>query len=483
MLKVCLIYFDINTGYYPGFHHGLAYIIGTLKADNHEVELCHLVKEIDIAETIKYLERSAPDIIGLSFTTNQIKYVRLLFKTVKLSAKLVVAGGVHCTLLKEDIFNEFPEIDGICIGEGELPLKNLCQKIDNDESYITSPSFYFRTKDGIVENPILPLRDIDNLALPDYTLFDYNEIISENGDCFPILLGRGCPYNCHYCCNHVLRQVYPNKNKYVRFPSVTRSIAIIENDLSIYPNARKIAFADDTFTLDKDWLFDFCNIYKRKIDLPFLCNARVETISDQVVQCLKYAGCVSIDFGVESGNEWLRKHILNRRHSNEQIRKAFHVTEKYGIKRFSFNVVGLPFETKEMAKDTLNLNSELRPNFGKCFYFFPFPGTMLHHLCAKYDLILDKTDAVSGYLESPSLKEVFMSHKETKKQFELMNLFFYTRLLFSKIRIPILVEKWVLIIVCLFNKPISYFLDPTVTNKNISGVRKAMRKLAKRYLR
>lgn len=482
MAKVCLLYFDLNTGYYPSFHHGLAFLIGTLKNNNHTVVLRHLTSAKDLDLAARFLEKENLDLVALSFTSNQKKYVGRFLTMADLSAQLIIAGGVHCTLLKEDVFREFPKIQGICIGEGEFALNDLCQRLDNKEKYTATPSFYFNTRDGIVKNPILPLQNIDVLSLPYYNLFNYDKIISENGDCFPMMLGRGCPYSCHYCCNHAIRLAYPNKNKYVRFPTVQHAIKIIKNNLSLYPNTRKINFADDTFTLNKEWLSEFCAIYKTEIGLPFICNARVETISEQVVGDLKYSGCVSVDFGVESGNEWLREHVLNRKHSNERIQEAFGMTEKYGINRFSFNIVGLPFETKEMAKDTLNLNMKLKPNFGKCFYFYPYPGTILYQLCLNYDL-LDNTDFVSGYLESPSLKELFMPHKEIRKQFELMNLFFYARLLFSRIKIPVLLEKFLLKIIFLFRRPIASLLDPTTTNGSIIKFRKQLRKLAKKYLR
>ena len=481
MAKVCLIYFDLNTGYYPSFHHGLAYIIGTLKNDDHEVALFHLKNEKDFDMATHFLNKEDLDLVGLSFATNQKKYVRRFLTITDLSEKLTVAGGVHSTLLKENIFKEFPEIDGICIGEGEFPLKDLCQKLDNNEDYLNSPSFYFKTKDRIIKNPTLLLQHIDNLSLPNYTLFDYDKIVSENGDCFPMMIGRGCPYSCHYCCNHAIRRVYPNKNMYVRFPTVPHTIKIIKNNLSIYPNTRRIAFADDTFTLNRKWLVEFCDIYKKEIDIPFTCNARVETISEQVVRHLKYAGCVSIDFGVESGNEWLRNHILNRKHSNTQIIKAFRVTRQNNIKSFSFNMVGLPFETAKMVKDTIKLNFEIQPNFGKCFYFYPYPGTILYQLCSDYNLFLDEAESVSGYLETPSLKEIYLSHKETKKHFELMNLFFYSRLLFSKIKIPLLLEKIILKLIFLMSEPISYLLNPTSNNRNLF-VFKMIRGLAKKYL-
>ena len=147
------------------------------------------------------------------------------------------------------------------------------------------------------------------------------------------------------------------------------------------------------------------------------------------------------------------------------------------------NIVGLPFETKRMAKDTLNLNIEIQPNFGKCFYFYPYPGTKLHEICLKHDLLLDEIDSASGYLESPSLKEVFMSHKEMKKYFDLMGLFFYSQLLLFKINIPLLFKKLFLKVVFLLGKPILIFFDPLTSKRGLNKVRSTMRKVAMRYLR
>lgn len=483
MANICFVYFDLHTGYYPSFHHGLAYIIGTLKAENHKISLSHLTDENAFGETINLLKKESPDLIGLSFTTNQKKYVRYLCNEGKLSARLIIVGGVHCTLVGEEIFKEFPEIDGICIGEGENPLKELCKRLDKDEDYLSIPSFYFRTKNGVVKNPISPLQDMDNFALPDYTLFNYNKIVKDSGECFPMMLSRGCPYNCHYCCNHVFKQIYPNKDKYVRFPSIHRAKTIIRNNLNLYPKTQKIVFADDTFTLNKKWLFNFCDSYRKEISLPFLCNARVETIDESVAQCLKDAGCISIDFGVESGNEWLRKNILNRKHSNKKIKEAFDISKRHGIKTFSFNIVGLPFETRDMARDTLSLNLDLNPNFGMSFYFYPYPGSKLYQMCLDFDLLLDNFDSVSGYLEAASLKEVFMSHKEMKKYFELLQTFFYLRLILSKLKVPNFFEKVLIKLVLLMRKPILVFLDPTTSNKTILKVRGLIRRFAMRYLR
>jgi anaerobic magnesium-protoporphyrin IX monomethyl ester cyclase len=480
MTNITFIYFDLHTGYYPSLHHGLAYIVGALKKEGHNVSLCHLREEDDLDKAVRFIKNEKPDIVGLSFTTNQKKYVRRFLQINNISVRLIVAGGVHCTLVGDEIFDDFPAVDGICVGEGELPLKELCRRLGNGDDFLSTPSFLFKTKNGIVKNPVSPLQGVDSLPYPDYTLFDYEKIISDNGQCFPMMLSRGCPFNCHYCCNHAFREIYPNKSDYVRSPTVQHSINLIKSNLLLYPKTEKIIFADDTFTLNKNWLSDFCEAYDEEIGLPFLCNARVETINEHVMQSLKKGGCKSIDYGVESGSEWIRKNVLNRKHSNKKIKEVFETTRKHGIKSFSFNIVGLPFETREMAESTLNLNLELQPDFGKCFYFYPYPKSKIHQLCLDYGLLLDDLEYVSGYLEAPSVKEIFMSHKEIEKYFELMQSFFYARLLFSKLRIPLFAEKILIKIVFLLRRPI---LDILVLKNNKMGLRKILRMFAIKYLR
>jgi radical SAM superfamily enzyme YgiQ (UPF0313 family) len=483
MAKLHFIYFDLHTGYYPSLHHGLAYLIGMLKEAKHDVFLEHLICEADVEKAAERVKEGAPDILALSFTTNQKKYVHGFMDKAKTFSGCIIAGGVHCTLVGEEIFKEFPRISAICVGEGEAPLKEFCARFDKRESLLSTPSFYFKTEKDIVKNELAPLKDIDALSFPDYSLFDYRKIIAESGQCFPMMISRGCPYNCHYCCNHVFKGIYPNKNKYVRFPQISYAISVIKMNLQLYPDAEKVIFADDTFTLNKKWLSEFCMQYKKEINLPFLCNARVETIDDEVAGILKSAGCVSIDFGVESGNEWLRRHILNRKHSNDRIENAFTLTRRHGIKSFSFNIVGLPFETKEMAQDTVNLNIKIKPNFGKCFYFYPYPGSKLYHLCQSYDLLRDDFENVSGYLESPSIRQIFMSHSEMKEKFETMQSFFYAQLLLSKFDRPLWLEKVFLFFIFMFKRHFLRLVDPIENGGFAARFRVILRKIALRYLR
>src|SRR2546427_7343737 len=324
MAKGLLLYFDIDTGYYPGLHHGLAYLMSSVKSRaQNRVEFIHVFREEHLLYSKRRIENEPWDFVGASFTTNQRKFLWQLLKTTDVSRQLFIGGGVHPTLDKQNTFKEFPEFDGICVGEGELPLLELCSRIDEGRDIYATQSFIWRKTDASGKpnfqvNPVAPLKHIDDLPDPDYTVFDYRRIINDSGDIFSMMLGRGCPYQCTYCASAVLGKEFPNPENWTRFLSIPRSIRIIKDNLKLYPKTQSIIFADDTFTVRKDWVHDFCEAYKAEIDLPFECNARVETINDQVCQDLKRAGYRSIDFGVESGYEWLRNNIVNRKHTNKE---------------------------------------------------------------------------------------------------------------------------------------------------------------------
>jgi len=486
MAKVYIIYFDVNVGdLISGYNHGIASIIGSLKKNGNEVILSHVRTEIELLQAKKDVEREKPDVIGLSFSTNQKKYVIKFLNILSSRAKssVIVGGGIHVTVSREEVFKEIPKLNAICIGEGEKPLNDLCSRIDKKTNYFSVNSFYFKLHNRIIKNPISPLQQIDKLAFPDYSYYDYKRIISENGGWFRMMVSRGCPYNCSYCSNQSVKEIYPNKSKYVRFPTIKYAINMIKNNLQLIPNANKIAFDDDILTLDRKWLKEFCIEYKKEIDLPFLCNVRVETVNTNSIKYLKDAGCQVINIGVESGNEWLRRHILNRFHSNKMIKRAFKIINKFNIRNFSFNMVGLPFETNAMATDTYLLNNELRPSSGMLSYFYPYPGTTIYTLCRKYELFHDDLESVSSLNEAPSVKEIFMTHKEIKNNYEKMKIYFYMRLVSSRIHLPYFFEKVVLKILILFKKPILYLLNPKLKKSKKMILRKTLRSFAMRYLR
>ena len=262
MAKGLLMYFDIDTGYYPGLHHGLAYLMGSVNKKN-DIKFFHIFNEHHLIEVKDLIEKNDWDFVGVSFTTNQRKYLWELFNIAEVSKQFLIVGGVHPTLDKQNTFKEFPEFDAICVGEAEIPLVKLCEGLDNNQDIFDTSSFIFKIKDAsgkisYKENPVAKLMHIDELVDPDYEVFDYQRIIKDNGDVFPMMLGRGCPYRCTYCASAHLWKAYPNPENWVRFPSIERSIRIIKDNLRLFPDTRSIIFADDTFTVRKTWVKEFC---------------------------------------------------------------------------------------------------------------------------------------------------------------------------------------------------------------------------------
>jgi radical SAM superfamily enzyme YgiQ (UPF0313 family) len=144
---------------------------------------------------------------------------------------------------------------------------------------------------------------------------------------------------------------------------------------------------DDTFGLDKQWANEFCREYKDRIGIKFDCLSRANVVDEEFIKMLKEAGCYRISFGIESGNEYVRNQIMNRKMSNEQIIRAFSLAQKYGLETNAINIIGVPGETEEMIWDTIMLNRKVHPITSGVNIFYPYKGTNLGDECFSKGLV------------------------------------------------------------------------------------------------
>jgi radical SAM superfamily enzyme YgiQ (UPF0313 family) len=293
---------------------------------------------------------------------------------------------MHPTLSPEDVISN-ESIDIVCIGEGEYPMLELANRLENGEDITAIKNLWVKIEGKLYKNPLRPLiTNLDELPFPDRDLFDYERMIekfshrSSDLRIAEIMTGRGCPFNCAYCCNHALRKIYRDCGPYVRRRSVENVLNEVEYLIEKY-KINWLIFDDDTFTMHPRWLEEFCEKYPKRFALPFQCNAFPTTLNKELIYQLKKAGCDRIAIGIESGNEWLRKTVLQRPITNEQIIKVFKLLKEAGIKSYSFNMVGLPFETPEMIEDTIKLNLLLDADHIQVSVFYPYPKTHLYEIC------------------------------------------------------------------------------------------------------
>jgi len=393
---------------------GIAYLSAVLKKAGYQVELMEIEKKEDINQINSFIKSYQPQIIGLSANSHQYFYAIKIAKKIKSQFDIpVFLGGVHSTIRPEEVVRE--EIfDGICIGEAEDSFLELVRQIEQKQDYTNVSNFWFKRKGQIIKNNIAPLLiDLDQLPFPDYSIFNYFKK-SDGKEISPrFIFSRGCPFNCTYCCNHVFKKIYSGQGQYLRFMSVDRAIKQIRDFKKEY-NFKHFKIDDDTFSLNKDWVLEFCHKYSQQFDMSFECNVRIGAIDKETLTALKKAGCNLIKVGLEAGNQKLRKEILGRNISDEQVIELFDLAKEICISTFSFNMIGIPGETKQTIQETINLNARIRSDLMQVTAFYPYPGTILGEQCINQGLITK--EHLDCYMDESVLELSNLSSDQIKKE-------------------------------------------------------------------
>jgi radical SAM superfamily enzyme YgiQ (UPF0313 family) len=388
-MRVLLVYPDVHT-YGGSYYTGVASLAAVLKRRGHQCTLLHVTRSPDRAEVQRIAREYGPGLVAISATSPQFPYARLLAGWIREVARVpVVCGGVHPTLCPEEVVG-CEELDLVNVGEGEEPLCELADALEAGRDVSGIRNLWVKTAGGVVRNPPRPLiADLDALPFPDRSVFDQRKFLDRWGGVARITASRGCPYSCTFCSNHAIRAACGGGPAVrVRSPeSVVEEIEALRREYHV----DKIYFDDDTFTLEAERVSRLCALYGERIGLPFMVNARVETLTRPMLRALRAAGCEQISMGVETGNEWLRTEVLGKRITDAQIVEAFRMAREAGIATCSLNMIGLPCETPAMAEETIRLNEALAPDFLQVAVFYPFPGTELHARCKLEGWLTDRT--------------------------------------------------------------------------------------------
>jgi len=382
-MRVLFIYPDISSSFSHTFHYGIGSLGAILKKAGHEVELIHAKSDLTRNSIAAKIQEYSPDLVAITATTPQFPFAVKYAQWVKeASSCLVICGGAHPTLAPDEVISN-PAFDVICLGEGEQPLLEYVHALSEGNDRFDIENLWFRNNGRIIKNKMRPLQqDLDTLPFP-YRKFDSELRVSRVGD---IMAGRGCPYKCTYCCNNSFKMLHGKSDSYVRYRSVENVLQEIEALISCY-HVNSFDFHDDTFTLKRKWLSEFCKQYSSRFSLPFVCNGRPETLKRDVLRMLKEAGCKMVRIGVESGNERIRKDVLGRNISNGDLLRVFNEAKDLGLQTSAFNMMGIPGETVEHLQETIDFNKKLNPSRAVVSVFYPYPLTRLHEKCLQNGMI------------------------------------------------------------------------------------------------
>lgn len=362
---------------------GLMQVFSLLKNKGYAIDL--LIGED--GDAVEYAVQFKPDIIAFScYTGDQRYYLDLSSKIKNKLETLSIFGGAHPTYFPEII--EHPAVDAICLGEGDLAVLEFIELYEKGGDYSLARNWWVKQGTKVIKNPMRPLvSDLDTVPFVDRELLYSKRPALAAGKVKTFIFSRGCPFDCSYCFNHKFHDLYGAEARRVRCKIPARMIEEIRNVQQHYP-LEFVVILDDIFCVNPQVLQEFVQKYKTEIGLPFFCHQRADTLSEERLSLLKEAGCRTIAFGVESGNERYRRERLNRPMKDAVIIAAAEHVRAAGINLMTLNMLGLPGGGLEHDFETLRFNIRCKPHYAMAFLFQPYPRTELGEFARK-----------NGYLE------------------------------------------------------------------------------------
>ncbi len=294
----------------------------------------------------------------------------------------VIVGGPHVTGVPQNALYD-PISYGI-IGEGEEALLELLNALETGVDVSGIKNLIYRHDETVVVNGIRPfIKNLDELPLPAWDLMNFEEYIDPayfKGSHLAIFSERGCPYDCSFCASRV---TWKGKLRSRSVDNVMDEIRHIVKGLGI----RNLMFWDDTFAANKKRAIDICNrIIKERLEINYTVQIRADSVTEDLAVALRDSGCAFAAIGVESGNEVMLGKI-GKRETKSQFKRAVAIMKEVGLPIIASYIIGLPGDTHETIRETINFAFELDADQSKFMILAPFPGTKVYDLAVSRGLV------------------------------------------------------------------------------------------------
>ena len=434
-MKILFVFYNYGSGL--SVHGGVALLSALAKKAGHETKLLHFHEKLTqypgdwLADVILY----EPDVVAFTSTDFEYETICEISEMIKIAlpdVPLVLGGKSAIEIATKDISNT--PFNAFCIGEAELPFMEFLDDYETSRDFFdcepcmkTCDGMWFKGNDGkLYTNPLgKNVTDLDSLPFPDYNIFDMEKIIESKGGWFNVQFSRGCLYNCTYC--YVTADKYQmfdktkgdnryGMDKYLRNNSVRYAIEFLTQLAESYPSIRVFNLDDELpetieWQLGRKyaWWESFCREYRdkifRKYGIEFCCNGRVNVMTEEIIKLMVEAGCRECRMGFESGSFRIRKEILDKPITEENMDQVYAWCDKYGLRTTSFTMIGNPTETDFDIEETIRMTAKLKPYLIRLTFCYPFENTRLWFYVKKHDLVnMDKLYKQHGYFEESVLK-------------------------------------------------------------------------------
>lgn len=306
-----------------------------------------------------------------------------------------MAFGTHVTPIPIETMRTFPALDFVLYGEPDLTIRDLLDTLedraderppeiqrmfDREESFRASLpksneklssvlGLVWRKCEEIIQNMPRPFVELDDLPIPMHHLLplDTYRMPMMKGTFTFIVSSRGCPAGCTFCIKHVSYQ----------YGVRVRSAEKIMEELWILKKlgVSNIHMYADLFTVNREQVMELCRLMiEQKIGLKWTCNSRIDYVDEEMLRQMKKAGCWYISWGLESANPDILKHA-HKGITPEKAREALLWSRKAGMKNWGYFIIGLPGETEETIRETIDYAKSLPLDIALFHIAAPYPGT------------------------------------------------------------------------------------------------------------
>ena len=403
---------------------GILYLATYLSENNFDVSILdQFARGYSINETLRWIKRQDPDILGFSTITTagtgitSANIAKKVKEVINPNVKILF-GNYHATFNDYRILKKYPFIDACVRGEGENTLLEIAEKFEKGQGFEDIRGVTYRNNGRIIRNNDRPLiENLDELPFPNRKLLGNVEYKSEV-EGLDIALGkftsaassRGCTFKCTFCSS----SMFWNKWRPRSPENIVQELSILENQ-----GYQDLIWVDDNFTINKKRLMKLSNLVrKEKIDLNWMAEGRVTQSSRELLTAMKLMGCKTLSYGVESGSQRILDYY-NKKINLNQVYDAIKNSKKVGIDIILANfIVGAPIETREEIIETLNLSLKLDIDFPQFHILGIIPGNWIWDQMVKEKRIdPDECWEVGTAVLSIPLSEIMARIRATYRKF------------------------------------------------------------------
>lgn len=370
----------------------------------------------------RVLDERTPRIVGITSTTPLFFEAAHISKIIreKFGNQIkMVLGGPHPSALPEESLMT-SEFDIVAVGEGDITIVEIAEGKKLSE---IKGIYYREGKEIIFTSPRPFIENLDSLPFPALDLFDSkrykSKLINRETRVTVFMTSRGCAFNCTFCGKDVF-------GRSLRFKSIRRVIDEIKYTLHL--GYQELRITDDQFTTDMQRAKEICKaILKEKLRFTWNLAAglRADCVDEEFLRLAKQAGLYQVSIGFESGDQKCLDSI-NKGITLEQSIRAMELVKKVGLESVGFFMFGLPVETEESMRRTIDFAIRLMPDLAKVTITMPMPDSALFKQYEKMGLIksrdwsLYKLHGGGSVYRHPNL-----SHETMNRYYHLFYFMFY----------------------------------------------------------